>query len=126
MRCSGLGIQCCHCNGSSHCCGRFDPWLKNFHMLQVCKKKKKNRKILFLSQTYGYQRGKTRGGTDWEVGISTYTLLYTELTGNKDLLYSYGKSIQYSVITSMGEYLKKNEYICMADSLCCTPDTNTT
>jgi len=32
---------------------------------------------------------------DEEVGIGIYTLLYTELIGNKDLLYGSGKSTQY-------------------------------
>ena len=57
---------------------------------------------------------------DWEVGIGIYILLYTELTGNKDLLYTSKKSIQYSFTAYMG----KESEICtgMADSLCCTPD----
>ena len=38
------------------------------------------------------------GGMDWEVGTGIYTLLCTKLIGNKDLLYSTGKSIQYSMI----------------------------
>ena len=47
-------------------------------------------------------KGKTLGvRMDWEVGIGIYTLLYTKLTGSKDLLYSLGKSIQYSVIAYM-------------------------
>ena len=56
---------------------------------------------------------------DWEVGISTYTRLYAKLIGNKDLLYSSGKSIQYSVIAYMGKESEKNGYICIgvADSL---------
>ena len=31
------------------------------------------------------------GGMDWAVGIGIYTLLYTKLTGNNDLVYSSGK-----------------------------------
>ena len=34
------------------------------------------------------------GGMGWEVGIGIYTLLYTKLISNKDLLYSTGKSIK--------------------------------
>ena len=43
------------------------------------------------------------GGMDWEVGIDIYTLLHTKLLSNKDLLYSWGKYIQYSVIAYMGK-----------------------
>ena len=66
---------------------------------------------------------------DWEVGIATYTRLYAKLIGNKDLLYSTGKSIQYSVIAYMGKESKKKDgymCICVADSLCYTSETNTT
>ena len=51
---------------------------------------------------------------------------------NKDLLYSTGNSTQYSIITYKGENLKENGYIyiyiyiCIYESLCCTPETNTT
>ena len=75
-------------------------------------------------------KGKTLGvRMDWEVGIGIYTLLYTKLTGSKDLLYSLGKSIQYSVIAYMErKSVKKNGYVwvCRVDLLCCTPEANTT
>ena len=48
-----------------------------------------------------------REGMDWEVGIGIYTLLYTKSMGNKSLLYSRGKSIQYSVIAYMGNESEK-------------------
>ena len=38
-------------------------------------------------------------GVDWEFGIDMYTLLYLKQITKKDLLYSTGKSAQYSVIT---------------------------
>ena len=68
------------------------------------------------------------GGINWEIGIGTYTLLYIKEITNKDLLYSSGNSTQYSVMTFMGEESKKRQdiCICITDSLCCTPDTNTT
>ena len=50
---------------------------------------------------------------------------------NKDLLYSPGKYTQYLVITCKGKELEK-EYlsiylsIYITESLCCTPETNTT
>ena len=52
-------------------------------------------------------KGKTLGGMDWEVGVGTYIPLYTKSIGNKDLSYSLGKSIQYSVIPSMGKGSEK-------------------
>ena len=39
--------------------------------------------------------------------INTYTLLYIKQRINKDLLYSTGKSTQYSVMTYMGKESKK-------------------
>ena len=45
----------------------------------------------------------------WEVAVGICTLLYTKLVSNNDLLYSSGKSTQYSVIAYMwGKILKKN------------------
>ena len=45
-------------------------------------------------------RGKGRGGgIDWECGIDMYTLLYLKQITRKDLLYSTGNFVQYSVIT---------------------------
>ena len=51
------------------------------------------------------------GGMDWEFGLGIHTLLYTKLIGNKDLLYSSGKSIQYSVMAYMGKESEKNGYL---------------
>ena len=49
---------------------------------------------------------------------------------NKDLLHSTGNYIQYLVINYNGKEPEKNihktEYICITESLCCTPETNTT
>ena len=44
------------------------------------------------------------------------------------LLYSTGNTTQYSVTTYMGKESKKELGICIhiTDSLCCTPETNTT
>jgi len=53
-----------------------------------------------------------------------YTLLYLKYITNKNLLYSTGNSAQYSVITKWERNLKENKYI--TESLCCTPETNTT
>ena len=50
-------------------------------------------------QTYGYQRGKWRGGV-WD---NVYTLLYIKQIINKDLLYSTGNCIQYLVIANNGK-----------------------
>ena len=77
----------------------------------------------FQNQTYGYQRGNSRR-KDWHTHIP-----HTKLVGNKDLLHSSGKSIQYSVIAYMRKESEKEwiyTCICMTESLCCTPKTNTT
>ena len=44
---------------------------------------------------------------------------------NKDLLYSIGNGIQYLVITYNGKESEKYIYICITESLYCTPATNT-
>ena len=54
----------------------------------------------------GLQGGRG-GGRKWETGIDIYTLLYIKQVTNKDLLYSTGKSAQYSVMTYMGKESKK-------------------
>ena len=61
-------------------------------------------------QTYGYQRGKGRGGKNWEFGMNRYTLLYIKQINNKDLLYSTGNYSQYLVIMYNGKESEK-EYI---------------
>ena len=68
------------------------------------------------------------GGMNWEVGIGICTLLYTKSVGNKDLLYSSWKSIQYSAMAYIGKKYAKSGYICICitDSLCCIPEINTT
>ena len=55
-----------------------------------------------------------------------YTLLYIAQITNKDLLYSTGKSTQYSVMAYMGKNLKQSIYIyihiyaCLVAKLCLT------
>ena len=66
-------------------------------------------------------------GMEWEVVVSRCRLLYTEWINNKVLLYSTGNYIQYPVINHNGkEYEKKNVYVCITESLCCTAEINTT
>ena len=63
------------------------------------------------------------GGINQDLGIKIHTLLYIR----KDLLYSTGNYIQYSMINHNGkEYLKKNVYICTTESLCFAAEINTT
>ena len=55
-------------------------------------------------------------GMEWEVGW----------INNQVLLYGTGNYIQYPVINHNGkEYLKKNIYIRVTESLCCTAVFNT-
>ena len=75
------------------------------------------------------------GGMDWEFGISRCKVLYIEWINNKVLLYSRGNYIHYPVMNHNGKEYEK-EYICIymyvcvyiqkTESLCCTPEMNTT
>ena len=69
-----------------------------------------------------YQKKK---GMNWQIETDIYTLLYVKQTTSKNLLYSTENSTQYSVMTYMGKESKRVDR-CMTDSLCCTPETNTT
>ena len=61
-----------------------------------------------------------------ELGINMYRLLHIRWVTNKDLLYSTGKSAQYSVITCMRKEPEKEYiYICITESFCNVPETNT-
>ena len=48
-----------------------------------------------------------KGGIIWGTEINIYTLLYIKQITHKNLLYSTGNSIQYSVLTYMGKESKK-------------------
>ena len=66
---------------------------------------------------------------DWKVETGIYTLLYTKSIGNQDLLGISRKTIKYPVIAYMGiesgkEWMYVCVCVCMADSFCCTPETN--
>ena len=65
------------------------------------------------------------GVINWEVGIGICTLLYMGWMINGDLLCGVESSIQYSVVTYMGKESEKEWLyvrICIAESLCCTPE----
>ena len=69
------------------------------------------------------------GGINQEFGTNRYILLYVTQVNKKDLVYCTGDYIQYLVITYSGKESEKEHmymYICMSESLCCTPETNTT
>ena len=74
------------------------------------------------------------GGMNWEIGIDIYTLLILciKYITNEKLLYSTRNSTQYSIMAYIGKESKTNKkkewiyVICITDSLCCTPETNTT
>ena len=57
-----------------------------------------------------------------EFGIDMYTLLYLKWITNKDHLYSTGNSTQCCVVAWMAREFG-GEYKCMAESLCCPPET---
>ena len=69
-------------------------------------------------------------GMNWEIGIDICTLLILcikQITSG-NLLYTMGNSTQCSMVPLMGRKSKKRGDICIriADSLCCTVETNTT
>ena len=49
-------------------------------------------------------------GTNWEIGIDIYTLLYIKQIISKNLLCSTGNSTQYSVMAIWEKNLKKSGY----------------
>ena len=53
-----------------------------------------------------------------------YTLLYIKLINNKDLLCITGNCIQYLIIIYKGKE-RIDTYVCITESLGCTPETNT-
>ena len=69
-------------------------------------------------------KGGVGRGINHKFGINIYTLLYIKQITNKDLLHSTG-NYKYFVITYKGKESEK-EYIYINESLCCTPETNTT
>ena len=66
-------------------------------------------------------------GMDWEFGVSSCQLLHLEWIDNEVLLYSTGNYIQSLGIEHDGrKYRKRNIYIYMSGSLCCTAEIGTT
>ena len=59
--------------------------------------------------------------------MDRYALLYLKWVTNKDLLHSTGKSAQCSLAAWMGGESggRVDTCICMAESLCCPPETMT-
>ena len=72
------------------------------------------------------------GGKEWgrdrEFWVDMYTLLYLKWITNRFLPYSTGNSGQWYVAAWMGGEFegRTDTYICMAESLCCLPETITT
>ena len=70
----------------------------------------------------------TRGmgeGIVRELGIDMCAALYLTWITNKDLLQSTGNSAQCYVAAWKGVWGKMDTCICMAESLCCPPETVT-
>ena len=70
---------------------------------------------------------------NWEIESDIYTLPCVRLIASGDLLYSTGSLAWYSVITQMGEMGgweggigRGDVCILVADSVCCTAETNAT
>ena len=60
-----------------------------------------------------------------ELGIDMCAALYLTWITNKDLLQSTGNSAQCYVAAWKGVWGKMDTCICMAESLCCPPETVT-
>ena len=64
---------------------------------------------------------------DWEFGVGRCKLLHLEWIYNKVLMYSTGNYTQYPVINhNAKEHKKKNVYMYITESLCCTAEIDTT
>ena len=87
---------------------------------------KQKQRHRYKEQTYGYP-GWKRGEMNWKIEIDIYILLSIKKITNKNLLCSTGNATQCSVLTKREGNLKRGD-ICIpiADSLCCTEETNTT
>ena len=69
----------------------------------------------------------TAAGKYTHIYMGLNEMLIIKTINNKVLLYSTEIYTQYPIINHNGkEYKKKNVYICITESLCCTPETDTT
>ena len=66
-----------------------------------------------------------RGSNIREIGMDMYTLLDLKWITNKDLLYSTGNSAQCGSLDGKVVQGRTDTCICMAESLCCSPETIT-
>ena len=77
-----------------------------------------------LVVTKGQGEGSER---DWEFGVGRYKQLHLEWISNEILLYSTGNYSHSFRIEHDGiQYEKKNLYMCVTESLCCTVEIGTT
>ena len=65
----------------------------------------------------GQQESESRGGKNWEFGVSRCELLHIEWMDNKVLLYSTGNYIQYPGINHNGKEYRKNVHMCRTELL---------
>ena len=69
-------------------------------------------------------------GIDWEFGVSRCKLFHLEWISNEVLLYSTAQHSELYLIIVMEydgrNYEKKNVYICMTGSICCTAEFDRT
>ena len=77
----------------------------------VSRKQKKSHR--HREQTCGCQGGGSRGGMDWEFGVSRCKLVYIEYINIKVLQYRAGNYIQYPVVNHNGKEYKKRIYKCV-------------
>ena len=70
-------------------------------------------------QIHGCQGGEGGSGMDWESGVNRCKLWHLEWISNEVLLYSTGSYI-YSLVMEHDNGRKKDVYLCVTGSLCCT------
>ena len=66
------------------------------------------------------------GGINWEVGTEINTLLCMKQGTNENLLYRTGTSVLCGDLNGKEIQKRGDTYLNIADSLCCTAETNAT
>ena len=78
-------------------------------------------------KTYGRQGDGLGEGIVREFGMDTHTWLCLEWITDKDVLYSTGdSSVLRGSLDGRGIWGRKDTCVCVAESLCCSPETITT
>ena len=94
-------------------------WILNMAQMNLSTKQKQTHRL--REQICGCQGGGGGNEMGGEFGVGRCKLLHAEWISNEVLLYSIGNYVQSLGKQHDGrQYEKKNVYICMTGSLCCT------